>query len=76
MLNTSVAGTYNRLFEGITQNVIKCVNVEFESTREEKFAMISLSVKDNKSIEDSFREYVAQESMDGENQYETEKFGK
>lgn len=66
MMNTAVQGTYNRLFEGITQNVVKCVNVDFESTREEKFAMISLNVKGNKSIEDSFKEYVLEEELKGD----------
>jgi hypothetical protein len=37
MENTEVQGTYKNLFEGKLENVIKCINVEFESTREEVF---------------------------------------
>ena len=33
MEETDVKGTYNRLFEGLIENVISCVNVDFESTR-------------------------------------------
>lgn len=71
MEKTPVKGTYNRLFEGLIENVISCVNVDYESTRQEKFATIQLNVKGNKTIEQSFREYVAQESLDGDNQYDT-----
>ena len=37
MKGTSVSGTYNQLFEGVFENVIKCLNVDFESTRKETF---------------------------------------
>lgn len=51
MEQTSVRGTYNRLFEGLIENVISCVNVNYESTRQEKFATIQLNVKGNETIE-------------------------
>jgi len=37
MEGTDVAGTYKKLFEGKLENVIKCINVDFESKREEVF---------------------------------------
>ena len=37
MQNTEVQGTYKSLFEGKLENVVKCINVEFESTKEEVF---------------------------------------
>jgi ubiquitin carboxyl-terminal hydrolase 7 len=47
--------------------VIKCINVDFESTRDEVFNTLQLSVKENDTIEDSIRQYVAQEKMEGDN---------
>lgn len=76
MKGTEVAGTYNRLFQGESQTVIKCVKVDFESTRTETFATISLNVKGNSTIEQSVREYVAAEDLTGDNQYDTEEHGK
>ena len=46
---------------------MKCVNVDYESTRKEKFITISLNVKDNHTIQDSFREFMAEERLDGKN---------
>ena len=58
MKNTEVQGTYNNLFEGKLQNVIKCINVDYESLRDDVFNTLQLSVKGNASIEDSIRQYV------------------
>lgn len=76
MEGTEVAGMYNQIFTGEAQTVIKCTNVNFESARTEKFATISLNVKGKASIEQSIREYVAAEDLVGENQYETDNFGR
>jgi hypothetical protein len=37
MKGTSLEGTYNNLFSGTIENVKKCINVEYESTREDTF---------------------------------------
>jgi ubiquitin carboxyl-terminal hydrolase 7 len=37
MRNTKVNGTYSKLFEGISENVIQCLNVDYESSRKETF---------------------------------------
>ena len=58
MENTQAQGIYKKLFEGKYQSVIKCMHVDFESTREEKFNTLSLTVKGNPSIEDSVRQYL------------------
>lgn len=76
MQNTPVQGTFNRLFEGEAQNVIKCINVEYESTRDDKFNTIQLRVRGNNTIEDSVRQYIIEEKLDGQNQYQTDDFGK
>ena len=40
------------------------------------FNTLQLSVKGNHTIEDSIRQYVASENLDGDNKYETDKYGK
>jgi len=37
MRDTPVNGTYNKLFEGLSEHVISCTNVNYESTRVDKF---------------------------------------
>ena len=75
MEDTEVQGTYKNLFEGKLENVIKCINIDFESTREEVFNTLQLTVQGNKTIEDSIRQYVAQEKLEGDNQYQTDTKG-
>lgn len=79
MEGTEVSGTYANLFEGVFENVIQCIDVQFESSRKEKFNCIQLSLPDNQetiTIEESLRKYVQAEELTGENQYEAEGFGK
>jgi len=37
MQDTPVHGTYSNLFEGTYDNVIKCMNINYESSRKETF---------------------------------------
>ena len=72
MKGTDVASTFNDLFYGIQENVISCVNVDYESVRDEKFIDIKLQVIGQKTIEDSFRTLIEPELLDGSNQYDAE----
>ena len=71
---------------------IKCVNVDFESSRIEEFngvfhsdismretlihdPDIQLNVKGMKNLYESFKDYVAVETLDGENKYQAEGYG-
>ena len=47
MQGTEVSGTYANLFEGVFENVIQCIDVQFESSRKEKFNCIQLSLPDD-----------------------------
>jgi len=76
MENTEVKGTYKNLFEGKSQNVIKCINIDYESTSDEKWSFLQLNVKGNNTIEDSFKQYIAPEKLEKDNQYETAAHGK
>jgi ubiquitin carboxyl-terminal hydrolase 7 len=75
------------------KSFIKCVNVDYESSRLEDFngmfhwyhsnyslnpsrlTDIQLNVKGMKNLYESFRDYVAVETLDGENKYQAEGFG-
>ena len=37
MRNTRVNGTYSNLFEGVSESVIQCLNIEYESCRKDTF---------------------------------------
>lgn len=72
MRNTPVNGTYSNLFEGVSENVIQCLNVEYESCRRETFNCLQLSMTDSDTIEQSFQNYVKAEELVGDNQYDAE----
>ncbi|KNC51539.1 nc protein [Thecamonas trahens ATCC 50062] len=76
MKGTEVEGAIGKLFEGKLFNYIKCLNVDYSSTRTESFFDVSLDVKGNKNVYDAFEDYVAEDTLDGENQYSTEDYGK
>ena len=76
MQNTNLQGTYKNLFEGKSQSVVQCKDIDFESKRDDVFSTLQLSIKDNKTIEESIMEYVSFEVLDGDNQYDTEEHGK
>ena len=72
MKGTVVDGTIGELFEGKVRSFIRCVNVPYESAREESFYDIALDVQGCASVEASFKKYVEVERLDGENQYNAE----
>merc|ERR1712185_264321 len=76
MKGTCAEGTIKGLFEGASSSFIRCLNVDYESKREEIFYDIQLDVKDCANIQESFKKYVEVERLDGENQYEAEGHGK
>ncbi|KAJ5462719.1 hypothetical protein N7475_007663 [Penicillium sp. IBT 31633x] len=58
------------LFVGKTKTYISCINVDYESSRVEDFWDIQLNVRGNKTLDDSFRDYIQVETLEGENKYE------
>ncbi|KAI9510844.1 ubiquitin carboxyl-terminal hydrolase 5 [Russula earlei] len=75
MKGTKAEGAIAKLFVGKMKSYIKCVNVDFESSRIEEFNDLQLNVKGMKNLYDSFRDYVAVEMLDGENKYQAEGYG-
>lgn len=59
-----------QLFVGKTKTYISCINVDYESSRVEDFWDIQLNVRGNKTLDDSFRDYIQVETLEGENKYD------
>lgn len=75
MKGTEVEGALNELFVGKMKSYIRCINVDYESSRVEDFWDIQLNVKNLKGVQESFDNYVEVEIMDGENQYAAQDYG-
>ncbi|XP_046460027.1 ubiquitin carboxyl-terminal hydrolase 7-like isoform X1 [Daphnia pulex] len=75
MKGTCVEGTVPRLFAGKMVSFIKCKHVDYTSSRAETFYDIQLSVKGKRNILESFKDYVATETLDGDNKYDAGEHG-
>ncbi len=75
MKGTPVEGAIRKLFTGKMKSFIKCINVDYESSRVEDYYDIQLNVKGCKNIQDSFVEYCSKETLSGDNKYFAEGFG-
>lgn len=75
MKGTCVEGTIPRLFEGKMTSFIRCKHVNYTSTRVEPFYDVQLNVKGKKNIFESFKDYCAVESLEGENKYDASDYG-
>lgn len=76
MKNTNVDSTIKKLFEGKVRSFVRCVDVDFQSFRDESFYDLQLDVKGCKDIYQSLRKYVEIELLQGDNQYEADGYGK
>ncbi|KAG9019654.1 hypothetical protein FRB90_012000 [Tulasnella sp. 427] len=75
MKGTAADGAITKLFVGKMKSYIKCVNVDYESSRGEDFYDIQLNVKAMKNLSESFKDYIAVETLEGENKYMAEGYG-
>lgn len=75
MKGTPAEGAISKLFVGKMKSYIKCVDVDYESARSEDFYDIQLNVKGMKNLQESFRDYIAVETLEGENKYQAEGYG-
>ena len=75
MKGTEAENALAKMFIGKTKTYLSCINVDYESSRMEDFWDIQLNVSGNKDLDDSFKDYVQVETMDGENKYFAEGFG-
>ncbi|KAK5071922.1 ubiquitin-specific protease ubp15 [Lithohypha guttulata] len=70
MKGTAAEKALPELFVGKTKTYIECINVNFESSRIEEFWDIQLNVRGNKNLDESFKDYIQVETLEGENKYD------
>ncbi|KAI8640264.1 hypothetical protein BD408DRAFT_348306 [Parasitella parasitica] len=75
MKGTPADGAISKLFEGKMKSYIKCINVDYESSRIEDYYDIQLNVKGCKNLVDSFDDYITVETLEGDNKYQAEGHG-
>lgn len=75
MKGTAVEGKLSELFVGRMKSYIKCIDIDFESSRVEDFWDIQLNVKNTKNLSQSFEQYIEVEILNGENQYAAQGHG-
>lgn len=57
-------------------NFVECIKVNYKSLRDEKFYDVQLNIKDSNNILESLEKYTSVEILDGDNKYDSEKYGK
>ncbi|PKY58830.1 cysteine proteinase [Rhizophagus irregularis] len=75
MKGTKADGALTKLFAGKMKSYIKCINVDYESSRVENYYDIQLNVKGCKTLRDSFKDYIQEEILEGDNKYQTVGYG-
>lgn len=75
MKGTEAEGAISKLFKGTMKSYVRCLHVDFESSRQEEFYDVQLTVKNCPTLFDSFREYCAEEILEGDNKYQAEQHG-
>ena len=69
MKGTRVENVLPDLFSGKLRTFVKCISVNYESSRIEDFWDIQLNVSGLENLENSFGDYIQVEKLEGENQY-------
>jgi ubiquitin carboxyl-terminal hydrolase 7 len=69
MKGTASEDALGRLLSGKVKTYVSCINVDYESSRIEDFWDIQLNVRGIRTLQDSFKDYIQQETLDGENKY-------
>ena len=75
MKGTEAENALAKLFVGKTKTYMSCIKIDFESSRVEDFWDIQLNVRGNKNLDESFRDYIQVETMEGDNKYFAEGYG-
>lgn len=70
MKGTPIENRLNDLFVGKMKSYVKCVDVPYELSREEDFWDIQLNVRGFANLEESFKNYIEIEMLEGENKYQ------
>lgn len=75
MKSTPLESKLSEIFVGKMKSYIKCINIDFESSRVEDFWDLQLNVKNLKNLKQSFEKYIEMELLNGENQYAAQDHG-
>lgn len=75
MKGTAADGAISHLFTGRMKSYLRCVHVDYESSRTEDFYDIQLNVKGLPNLEASFWDYIQTEMLEGDNKYHAEGYG-
>ena len=70
MKGTAAENALPQLFVGKSKTYISCIHGDFESSRIEDFWDIQLNVRGNKTLHESFMDYIQVETLEGENKYD------
>lgn len=65
----------SQLFVGSTKTFLECINVDYESSSSQVFWDIQLNVRGQRTLDESFKNNLQVETMDGDNKYFAEGFG-
>ncbi|OHT12004.1 hypothetical protein TRFO_18287 [Tritrichomonas foetus] len=76
MRGTDYNDSIKYIFGGVYKTYTKGINVEFYNSKETDFYDLSLEVNGCENIYQSFDKYVEKEILCGDNQYNTEQYGK
>ncbi|KAI5867169.1 cysteine proteinase [Durotheca rogersii] len=69
MKGTAAEDALPRMLSGKVKTYVSCIDVEYESSRIEDFWDIQLNVRGIHNLEESFKDYIQQETLDGDNKY-------
>jgi ubiquitin carboxyl-terminal hydrolase 7 len=61
---------FSSLFEGKMLTLIRCKNVDYESSRSEVFLDIQLNIEGKTTLIDALNEHIQTETLDGDNKYD------
>ncbi|KAK3679931.1 ubiquitin-specific protease ubp15 [Recurvomyces mirabilis] len=75
MKGTEAENALGNMFVGKMKTYLRCINVDYESSRIEDFWDLQLNVSGCKSLADSFKNYVEVETLEGDNKYAAEGYG-
>ena len=75
MRGTEAENALPNMFVGKMKTYLKCINVEYESSRIEDFWDLQLNVSGCKSVDESFKDYIQVETLEGDNKYAAEGYG-
>ncbi|KAI0472166.1 hypothetical protein GGR56DRAFT_678006 [Xylariaceae sp. FL0804] len=69
MKGTAAEDALPKMLSGKVKTYVSCIDVDYESSRLEDFWDIQLNVRGIPNLQESFNNYIEQETLDGDNKY-------